>query len=414
MRRARAALLGLASVLACAAGPARAQTNRLPTLPERPVADGPSAPKGRDWEYALGGGVGWDSNLDFLIPDGPSSSALLPRGGLARTFSRPRGRLSAIAGGGFVGYPQQEQLHRYRGELVLEGNYRLSPATEWRANASYGLGHSDSSRILLEQGVLLPLLVKTRSSVAGLGVTRKAGSRRVLRADFRFYQTQFVDDASRLIDGASARATFGFERRLGKRSSAGIGYSVEDVLEDQVGRSYLTHFASLQWTSVLSARSGLLVEAGASYTPDALRAGLENEANFFGGVSFSRQIRHSSLTVFVRREVTPAFGLGVSRMELRGGLSAEFPMGRDWVLRALASHVQPETPPDAERAYPTGDDAFAAIARRLGRRLEVSAEVHYRRRGATPLLPLVQAFQASLFLTVQSPNWKSIAPPSAR
>src|SRR6185295_10543387 len=133
-----------------------------------------------------------------------------------------------------------------------------------------------------------------------------------------------------------------------------------------------------------------LVEGGASYTPDALRAGLEREANFFGGTSFSRQVRRSSLTVFLRREVTPAFGLGVSRVELRGGLSAAVPMGHDWELRVLASHVQPETRQSGIHEYPSADDAFAALARRLGRRLELSGEMRYRRRGRTPLLPLVE------------------------
>jgi hypothetical protein len=395
-----------------------AQTLRLPMLPERHETNTTAETNGRKWEYSLGTGVGWDSNLDFLIPDGPSEHAVLPRGGLARVFWSPRSRLSAAAGGGFIGYPEQSQLHRYRSELMLEGDFRRSPVTEWRANASYGVGYSDTSRILLEQGVLLPLLVRTRSGVAGVGVSRKAGRKRMLRADVRYYRTQFddddPDDGQRVIDGASVRATLGLDRKLGPRSSAGIEYSVEDVFEDQVGRSYLTHFASLQWTSVLSSRSALLIEGGASYTPDALRAGLEHEANFFGGLSFSRQLRRSSLTLFARREVTPAFGLGVSRVELRGGLSAAVPIGRDWELRVLASHVRPETRQAGEHAYPTAADAFAVLARRLGRRLEISSELRYRRRGRTPLLPLVEAFQASLFLTLQSPNWKSIAPPSAR
>jgi hypothetical protein len=198
------------------------------------------------------------------------------------------------------------------------------------------------------------------------------------------------------------------------RSSAGIEYSLEHVLSDQVGRTYLTHYGSFQWTSVLSQRSALLVEAGASFTPDAARAGLERKENFFGGASFSRQLGRSGLRLFVRREVTPAFGIGKSRVELRAGLGANVPMGHDWELRILASHVQPETRRADDVAYPSNHDAFAALGLRLGRHVELSLEARYRRRWKTSTLPLVEAVQAGLFVTLLSPSWKSIAPAAAR
>ena len=45
------------------------------------------------WEYAVAIGFGWDHNLDFVVPDGPSAAALLPRAGLARVFSGRHGVL---------------------------------------------------------------------------------------------------------------------------------------------------------------------------------------------------------------------------------------------------------------------------------------------------------------------------------
>jgi hypothetical protein len=54
-------------------------------------------------------------------------------------------------------FNEQNELNRYYSDFNLDGDYCSSPGTDWRANASYGFGYSDSSRILVEQGVLLPL-----------------------------------------------------------------------------------------------------------------------------------------------------------------------------------------------------------------------------------------------------------------
>jgi hypothetical protein len=207
-----------------------------------------------------------------------------------------------------------------------------------------------------------------------------------------------------LIDGSSVRGTVGLERQLGNRSTAAVEYSLEYVRPDQPDTSHLTHFGSLQWTRVLSQRSALLLEGGASTTPDAARAGLDSKQSFFGGASFTRQLRRSSLTLFVRREVAPAFGTGLSRLQLRTGLRASVPMGRAWELRMLAIHVEPENLGDAELADARSDDAFAALGRRLGRRLEVSAEARYRRRGAAGTFPALDAFRAGLFVTLLGPS----------
>jgi hypothetical protein len=375
--------------------------------PHGEAAEIPSA-RPRPWEYALGAGAGWDSNIDFLIPDGPSGLALSPRGGFARVFGGPRGQLRATAAGHATGFPDHRDLDRYYADFSLDGNYRSSPGTQWRANASYGFGYSDASRILVDQGVLLPL-VKIRSYAGALELSQRLGARTSLRIDGRYYRTDFR--SADLIDGESARGSIGLEHQLGNRSTGAIEYAVEDVLSSPTGQSYVTHFASLRWTRLLFRQCALLFEGGASYTPDAARAALERKEAFFGGASFSRTTKRSNFIVYVRREVTPAFGIGVSRLELRGGLGASIPMGRAWELRTSASHVQPETPRAAPQVYPTSDDAFLALGRRLGRQLEISAEARYRRRGAASALPMIETFQAGLFLTLLSPSGRTIVPP---
>ena len=137
-RRAASALLPIAL-----ATPVAAQTRPMPALPPEAVEAAPDLgvpERPRDWEYALGLGAGWDSNIDFLVPDGPSGASLLPRGGLARIFSGPHGRLRAIAAGGWTGYPELRPLSRHYGEAGLDGHYRPSPTTYWHANVSRGFG----------------------------------------------------------------------------------------------------------------------------------------------------------------------------------------------------------------------------------------------------------------------------------
>jgi hypothetical protein len=402
----RCALLLAGGVLLGAAG-LSAQTLPVPSPPPLEREGPPSEPgvlpesiRVPSWEYALGFGAGWESNIDFLVPNGPSGLSLSPRGGLARVFSSPHGQLRATASGSWTGMPDHPDLRRYNADLGLVGTWHPAPGTSWRANASYGLGYSDSSAILLEQGVALPV-VKTRSLAAALGLSRQIGARTSLRVDGRFYDTVF--DSAALIDGRSLRGTVGLQRQLGPRSTGAVEYSLESVF---TGQPYLSQFASFQWTRVLSPRSALLLEAGGSYTPDAVRAGLEQKANLFGGGSLTRQVKRSSLTLFVRREVAPAFGTGTSRLELRLGLGASVPMGRWWTLRVAARHNQPEAAgATAASTVATGllsrsDDLFAALSRQLGSHLEASAETRYRRRGAVGALAEVEAFQAGVFVTL--------------
>jgi hypothetical protein len=374
-----------------------------PPLAEAVAAAAPAAP--RPWDLALGVGGGWDSNIDFLVPNGPSGAAVFPRGGLARLFSGSHGLLRATATGRWTGYPDQK-LSRYYGDFGLEGDYHSSLSTSWRANASYGIGYTDSSRILVEQGVSLPV-VKTRSIMGGLGLSRKMGPRTSLQIDGRFYRTEF--DSPGLINGQSVRGTVGLDHQLSSRSTAAMVYALEYTRSDRAALYYTTHFGSLRWTRVLSPRSALLLEGGASYTPDAARAGLLQKGSFFGGATFTREVKGSSLTLFVRREVAPAFGIGVSRLELRGGVSATIPMGRAWDFRMVASHVQPQTARLVPGEYGLSDDAFVALDRRLGRGLQLSGETRYRRRGALGTIPMIESFQAGLFLTLFTPSGRALA-----
>jgi len=435
------AALGALILLAASPG-LDAQTLPLPALPQEPPPedpagvdpaappgaagpDLPSRPKPRAWDYDLGIGAGWDSNVTFQAPNALSSWLLSPRGSLARLFSGRKGDLRLGARGDLTSYPNLDDVDTYDLVLSAEGSYRSSVETTWKASGSYDMGYSDSALVLSDQGVLLPL-VKARTLAGALGVTRQLGQRTALRMDARLYRTVFDEDPTEvttvpLADGQSIRATAAIERKRAERDSLAFEYSLErtrgrtaTTAVDGEASTYHTHYSSLQWTHILSPRQGILLEAGASYTPASEEAGLSKRANFYGGASYSRQVKRSSLTVFARREVAPAFGLGFSRLESRFGLNATIPLNRAWTLRLTGIHVVPETPEDAPARYASPDEAFVTLGRRLGRAFELSTEARYRRRGGTDELPVTEGLRAGIFLTLLGPSARKPAPETTR
>lgn len=260
-----------------------AQTLPLPELPPEPDAvvppDAPPTalqPAGaqlpavarvdvpRRWEYSTSVGVFWDRNVGFFAPDGPSDVALIPRATLTRVFTGPRSTLRTQVAGRYYEYKEQDAQSRGYADFLLDWGYRSSTNTTWRAGGSYMLGHSDASQPLQAQGVLLPL-VGTQTVTGALGLTRQFGTRTSLLLDGRYYRTDF--DSAELVDGESARGTFALERKFSTRNTVSLVYAAEDVLKDSLGRSYLTHYGSLQWTRVLSPRTAMLLEGASATRP---------------------------------------------------------------------------------------------------------------------------------------------------
>jgi hypothetical protein len=378
-----------------------AEAGSPPRVPRRePItqstAEGARRPQ--PWEYSVGAGVAWDSNIDFLKPDGEGGAAFVPQANLARIFSSSRGQLRTQVAGSWIGYRPPTQSRSYL-DVGLRGEIRSSAHTKWEGEGHYGRGYTDASTTLVEQGVPLPL-IKTTTVTGEVGLSQQVASRTFVRVEGRVFHSGFDDPA--LVNSTSLRGTVSLVRQLGARDSASLAYAVEDYLSGDEGSSSVTHFGSIQWQRTLSPRSALLLEGGGSYTPNAAQVGLNQSTGFFGGATFMRQIGRSNVTAFLRREVTPAFGLGVSRQETRLGLVTDVPVGRRWGLRVRAYHIQPQVPEGAGAAYVSSTDALVGLDRRVGRWVTVTGQGRYRRRGETEVLPAVSAFQASLFVSVGS------------
>jgi hypothetical protein len=135
--------------------------------------------------------------------------------------------------------------------------------------------------------------------------------------------------------------------------------------------------------------------------------GLQRNTGFYGGVTFARKVGRSNATAFLRREVAPAFGLGVSRLETRAGLDMDVPVGRRWHLRVQAVGNRPDAGDEGGDATSYYDapsvDIGADLSLRLARRVSVTADGRYRRRGEVASLPSVSGVQAGLRVTFGSP-----------
>jgi Putative beta-barrel porin 2 len=360
----------------------------------------PAPPHRRAWDYDFGVGGTYDTNVDFVDAEGGNGLfAVVPRASLARLFWGPRGETRLRASGRWVEYPEQADRGRGYGDFGLDGTYRTSPRTTVRLNASYELGYTDSSATLRDQGLTLAL-GRTSTIAAGAGLVHALGARTSLRLAARGLRTGF--EAPELFDGTSARGTVALEQAFGARSTGAVVYALEEVLADDRGPAYATHYASLQWNRVLSPRSALLLEGGIGYTPDAERAGLSRKESFFGGATIGREVGRASLTAYVRREVTPAFGTGVSRPQLRSGLQADVPLSRLVTFRVSGTYVAAEEEV-AAGGFPASLDASAALGWRVAPAFEVTAESSYRRRGALGSFVPVDAVTAGLFLHLSRP-----------
>jgi hypothetical protein len=403
-----------------------AQTQPEPTLPPEPPPDAAATPGDQDsgaggsgsggppqWQYDLGVGAGYDSNINYRVAEGPSSWGFTPRASLTRTFTGQRGDFALSASGRYLGYLDQKDLNRYYANVGLAGTHRPSLSTTWRVAATYGYGYSDASPILTDQGVLLPV-VQTQHGTGSLGWSRTLGLRTSMHIDARYYYTHFdKQDAAalRLVDGQSLRGTLGFDHGVGLGDMLGVVYSLETVRSrsTQIAPTnehpyYQTHYGTLQWNHVLSRKSAFMLDAGASYTPESAQAGLARRFHYYGGAGYSVDTRRSSFSAVARREVTPAFGLGVSRVVNRFGLKGSFSLGRAWKLQLNGTYVLPENPEGTLNNYGTRTDAFVGLARQLGQHFDISGEARYRHREGTAGFPDIDGYQAGLFLSFFGPR----------
>jgi hypothetical protein len=170
---------------------------------------------------------------------------------------------------------------------------------------------------------------------------------------------------------------------------------------------YSSHYGSLQLNQVLSDRSAVLLEGGASYADVITTSGLARTWNPYGGASFSRRVGVSSVVAYARSEVAPAFGVGGLWQVYRFGLQASVPLGRAWLdidgnhanRSALGSRLEGNAPGEE-----SVDEASLGLRKRVGRRSIVALQTRYRRYARAAPEPSVNAVQATFVLLLSNPG----------
>ena len=414
LRRARSSALPVAlyACLGTLAPDGFAQTLPLPIVP--PPAASPPTPAGsspeteaiteapalRLWEYMLGASGGYSSNLYFL-PQGPGGTVLAPRAELTRVSRGTAGEGRVAAAVGALAYLAATEQVAFDAALSASGRHQASDRTTFTGEISGGLGHTDDDTLLSEQGVLLPFS-RTRFGRAEAGVLLKPGARTTLELRGRAYYDDFV--SPELVDGRSLRGSLNLGRRLGERSDLSAEYSVELARSEA---SYTTQFASLQLGRRLSGRTSILIEGGASY---AGAAGSDRQPtwDFYGGASLARVSGPSSVVVYARREVIPAFGIGGVGLTDRVGLRASSRIGPTWDLSAEAAYFRRASQDGGDQS--DSEEARVALRKTVGPRFELGSELQYRRNTEGPGQRPIEQFRAQLTVAVLSPHTGGVRP----
>jgi hypothetical protein len=397
----------LAVGFASAAAMAGAQTESLPVLVlDAPPADPDGGPGSTDapgsinaeerdrWEYAVGAGAGWESDVGLQVSTpGPSDfggSTFLDVSWLA---VRPRSRTRMAGGATATVYAEQTDYNRWEGDAGFSTSRKLSRNTTGALGLAADYGYTDTSRILSDQGQILPI-TRAISYAGNIGVSTRLSSRNDLRVNARAYRVDFPD-SDLLQDSTSLRLTAAFDRRLGQRDTLGAEYSSEGANRVEGSLTYWTHYVSANWQRTVARETSLRVRMGASYTP-ALEGETSQLWRFYGGVGLSRTVRGSRLGAAYNREVLPVFGLEGVRFADRFTLTAAIPLGRSWQMDLAAYYMMDaETAASGDRAAST--DGSAGLSTRLSRRSWLSARGRYYRRASFEGIPTLDNYRVGLF-----------------
>jgi hypothetical protein len=384
------------------------------------VSTAPPQPP-RAWVYSLGVGAGWESNVGLAFGSGQGDFGGVGQATLSRRFRGAKGELTLSGRAlGYV-YDEMTEHNSLNGDVRLSGQRRLGTNSNGSLDLSVSSDQSYNTGILIEQGSLLPATRVTTWSATG-DVRRRVSERNSVRFAAFATRLEFAEAMQR-EPSDRLRMSLDFDRRMGLRDNLTFAYSAEVSNDAQLVAAdgtatprWWSHYFSAQWSRRFSARTGLLVEGGTSYTPMAVEAGLERPWSFFGGLSLDHRVGSSTVMAYYRREVIPVFGTGQLQLADRGMLNLNAPFGGRYVLSlggAYTGSSQPALPaaPDAAPGdpLPAGErqatlDAFGTLSARVSRRLWLSANGRFLHQTSLGTLGALEDARAALLVVVASPG----------
>ncbi len=391
--RARAGVLGLLASLALA-GRVDAQELVAPVAGDEDEAALAETDAGTGLPVAgllinasLGGG--WDSNASFQ-PGGTDSATAFGQAGLTRTWLSPHWTTVGTVGGGGSLYQTAAATNRYQLGAGLGTVGQLGTLTSLTLGAGGGIEYTDFLSDPATAGLVLPI-ARTRRLQGQVSLARTLGAQTQLTVGGDYGRYFF--DSEELADTEGLTASAALTRTVSSQTSVTFAYGFQSNQYDRGDRSRI-HTLSMGLGRTLSARTSVSVSAGAD------RRSFEDfdtRWTFSGNGAFNLQGRRTTLSLNLRRGVSPGPGLGQDRILNIVSVVLTSTL-RPWAtLTVSGSRGFNQDPIDPDLNYST-DSVDVGLSLRLSPTLGLAPQLRYRRRGEIELVPAVNTFRVGLAL----------------
>jgi hypothetical protein len=360
------------------------EPDRRPTTLEASVQQS-SGPPSADTS-AGGRTAGWDplfviesvfeENVGLTNPPGPDDFFGSVQASLTRWHRGTRNdfRLT-LDGAGYV-YREQDSRNRADGGVYGRFGSQLSRHVRCELSAKFGLYHTDTEGMLIDEAVLLPL-VRTVAGNAGGALSWQVAERTTLSLSGGWQSIDF--DSESLLDTVSWNVATSLSQRISQREALSLrleGFRIEDERSTRHDAR-----ASLAYTYRFARNFALSLNAGAggSEAVTGIETSPQRWDALLGAALFAR-LREGYVSVGYQHGLQPVPGLGVTELTDAATLSALVPVGRRLEVIVRGSFaVRGQSGDETPRRRRDGD-AFAGAALRLARRLRIvlGYRVRYR------------------------------------
>jgi hypothetical protein len=324
--------------------------------------------------FSLGLHGGYESNIEFFVPDGPSDAWGALRASLSHTKRSQRGHFSLSLDGAGTRYQDNRSFDRIDGSGSIAASRQLSERSTLSFTGGASYLPTELSRTLITAGLVLPR-DSTLGITGGLGLDVRSGERGTIGINLLYDRIDF--ESPDLLDTQSANATFRLIRKLSTRSDLSFTYG---FLRTYVEESrFDNHWAALGWTRQFHRRLSLSLASGAGYSREPLdTGGVAQSWHYYGTAGLDGKIRRATVSIQFRRSINPAYGLGGNLLSSGALLSASIPIGRRALLSFSGVHTWSEDPTSKTEQF-SSDDGTGSFTFQFLRDLGMTLAYGYRR-----------------------------------
>jgi hypothetical protein len=340
--------------------------------------------------FSLGIHGGYESNIEFFVPDGPSDAWGTVRASLGHTRRSPRGHFSLSLDGAGTRYQDIRTFDHIDGAGSIAASRRLSERSTLSFSGGASYLPTELSRTLITSGLVLPR-DSTLGISGGLGLDVRSGDKGTIAINVLYDSIDF--DSPDLLDTQSANGTFRLSRKLSTRSDLSFTYGfLGTFVEDS---RFDNHWAALGWTRQVHRRLSLSLASGLGYSREPLETDEVAEGwHYYGTAALDGRIRGATVSLQFRRSVNPAYGLGGNLLSYGALLSASIPIGRRALLSFSGVHTWSEDPTSQTEQF-VSDDGTGSFSFQFLRDLGMVLAYGYRRSDPAAG-EVVESYRASI------------------